>query len=358
MGVTATDTRRAAVTVSVVEPEMPDAGSVAVTLVVPGESVAARPFVEGAFDTDATEAFEDAQVRVPVRSCVEAFVYVPMAVNCVDKPSGVEGTAGVTAIETRRAAVTVSVVEPEVPLAGSVALITVDPTVSAVVSPAEPAAFEMLAVGGTEDCQLTVAVRSCVVLSVYVPVAANWCVRPTGSDGVAGVTAIDTSCAAVTVSVVVPERPEDPSVALIVADPIPAPVATPFDPAVLENRVTAESEDPQVTVPVRSRVVESVYVPVAVSCCLAPSAMEGSGGVIASEVRRAAVTVKAVLIEMPVPGSVTVMVVVPVAVVEATPAAPAVATVATSTIEDDHLTLAVMSCVVESVYVPTAVNCW
>ncbi len=40
-------------------------------------------------------------------------VKVPVAVNCWVVPSGMEGIAGVTAIDARAAAVTVSVVEPE-----------------------------------------------------------------------------------------------------------------------------------------------------------------------------------------------------------------------------------------------------
>src|SRR6266568_2893363 len=165
---------------------------------------------------------------------------------------------GVTAIATSWAAVTVSGVELETPLAASVALITGTPTVSAVASPTEAAAFEMLAADGAEEVQVTAAVRSCVVPSVYVPVAANCRVRPTGSDDAAGVTAIETSRAAVTVSVVVAERPEASSVARTVADPTPAPEARPFAPAVFETCAIAGSEDPQRTVPVRSCVVESV----------------------------------------------------------------------------------------------------
>ena len=188
---------------------MPDAGSVAVMVVVPEEQRRREALRRRGVRDGATDAFEAAQVTLPVRSWVDAFVYVPMAVNCVDKPSGVDGAAGVTEIETRLAAVTVSVVEPEVPLAGSVALITVDPDGERRGEPRRGCRVRDAGGTGTDDCQLTVAVRSWVVPSVYVPVAANWRVRPTGSDGVAGVTATETSCAAVTVSVVVAERPED-----------------------------------------------------------------------------------------------------------------------------------------------------
>ena len=65
-----------------------------------------------------------------------------------------------------------------------------------------------------------------MLLSVYVPVAVNCSVVPFAIDGLPGVTAIDTSVAAVTVSVtgglVTP-----PSVAVICDVPTPIPVANP-----------------------------------------------------------------------------------------------------------------------------------
>ena len=67
------------------------------------------------------------------------------------------------------------------------------------------------------DAQVTDAVRFCVLLSLYVPVAVNCCVAPLLIDGFAGVTAIDCSVAAVTVSTVEPLTA--PSVALIVLVP-------------------------------------------------------------------------------------------------------------------------------------------
>jgi hypothetical protein len=256
-GVTEIDTRRAAVTVSVVEAETPEVGSAAVMVVVPVESVEARPFDEAAFETDATAVFADDQVTLAVRSCVDAFVYFPVAVNCVVRPRGVEGAVGVMEIDVSSAAVTVSVVEPETPDPAAVALIAVDPTASAVATPAEPDAFETLAIEELDDAHVTEAVRSWVEPSVYVPVAVNWRVRPIGSDGATGVTAIEVSWAGVTVSVAVAEMPDE-SVALTVADPTPVVVARPFDPAVFETCAIEEADDSQMTLEVRSRVVESV----------------------------------------------------------------------------------------------------
>ncbi len=68
-----------------------------------------------------------------------------------------------------------------------------------------------------EEFHVTVLVRFCVLLSVYVPVAVNCWVLPLGTDGLAGVTAIETNAGAVTVSVVEPFI--DPDVAVIVLVP-------------------------------------------------------------------------------------------------------------------------------------------
>ncbi len=92
------------------------------------------------------------------------------------------------------------------------------------------------------------------------PVAVNCWVSPLAIDGFAGVTAMDTRVAAVTVSVVVPLTL--PDVALMVEVPVATAVASP--PAVMvATLVVAELH---VAVLVRSCWLESVYVPVAVNC--------------------------------------------------------------------------------------------
>jgi len=73
--------------------------------------------------------------------------------------------------------------------------------------------------------------------------------------GFVGDTLIDTSVAAVTVSVVVPEI--NPDVAEIVAEPSATVVAKPFEPAVLRIVATAVFVELQVTDAVRSWLVES-----------------------------------------------------------------------------------------------------
>src|SRR6202022_2729458 len=130
----------------------------------------------------ATPAAVELHVAVLVRFWVLPSLYVPVAVNCCVLPLAIDGFAGVTAMETRVAAVTVSVVLPET--APEVACMDVDPLPTAV---ATPAAVEL---------HVAVLVRFWVPPSLYIPVAVNCCVLPLVIDGFAGVTATDTSVAA------------------------------------------------------------------------------------------------------------------------------------------------------------------
>jgi len=169
-------------------------------------------------------------------------------------PLAIEGFAGVTATETSVAAVTVSVVLPE--MEPEVARTVVDPLPTAVARPA----VLIVATVTAEELHVAVLVRFCVVPSLKVPVAVNCCVPPFGTDGFAGVTAIDTRVAGVTVSVVLPLTP--PELAWMVVEPVPAAVAK---PAVLIVATVTE-EELQVAVLVRFCVVPSLKVPVAVNC--------------------------------------------------------------------------------------------
>jgi hypothetical protein len=49
----------------------------------------------------ATEAFEELYVAVLVRFWVLPSLYVPVAMNCCAAPFGIDGFAGVTAIDTK-----------------------------------------------------------------------------------------------------------------------------------------------------------------------------------------------------------------------------------------------------------------
>jgi hypothetical protein len=68
-GVTPRDTRLAAVTVNLVDPDTP--AKVAVIVVEPGLNVEAKPFDPDALLTDATPITEELHVTEFVRSCVE-----------------------------------------------------------------------------------------------------------------------------------------------------------------------------------------------------------------------------------------------------------------------------------------------
>ena len=104
------------------------------------------------------------------------------------------------------------------------------------------------------------------------------------TEGFAGVTATETSVAAVTVSVVLPEM--EPEVARIVVEPAPTAVTR---PAVLIV-ATVPAEELHVAVLVRSCVVPSLNVPVALNCCVWPLVIEELAGVTAIDARVAAVT--------------------------------------------------------------------
>src|SRR5829696_2472234 len=153
-GVTEMLTSAAGVTVRLADPD--SAPAAAVMIVEPICALAANPealmaAVVGADDDQATD---------PVMSSVVPFVYVPVATNCCEVPSAIEGDAGVTVTETRDGAVTVSVVDPlTVP---EVAVIAVIPSAELAARPPDA----MVAVAGVPEDHTTLLVRLCVVPSV------------------------------------------------------------------------------------------------------------------------------------------------------------------------------------------------
>jgi hypothetical protein len=252
VGVTPMDTSVAGVTVNVVEPLT--GPSVALMLLVPVAAPLAKPSLPLAFEIVAVAVVAEAHVTVVVRSCVVASVYVPVATNCCVVPLAIDGFVGVTAIETSVAGVTVSVVEPTT--VSSVALMVVLPVVAPLARPCEPAAFEIVAVVVLVEAHRTLSLMSCVVASVYVPVATNCWVVPFAIDGIAGVTPMETNWAAVTVSVVLPVTPF--KVALMVVTPMATDVAKPSLPLAFEMVAAPGLVDAQVTAVVRVCVVLSV----------------------------------------------------------------------------------------------------
>jgi len=103
----------------------------------------------------AVVVFDELQVTVEVRFCDDPSLYVPVAVICVSVPSGTAAFAGVTAIESSTAAVTVSVVEPET--LPTVAVMFVDPCFNVV---ANPPGEVIVAYAAFDEDHVAVAVRS------------------------------------------------------------------------------------------------------------------------------------------------------------------------------------------------------
>jgi hypothetical protein len=213
-GVTAIESSVPVPTVRVVVPVTPDEDA---------EIETVPPFLPCAIPVERMEAifgFEDFH-EMPARFVATLpSLNVPLAVNFIDVPLSILGFAGLTVIETKCAVETVSVVEPLTdPKAAVMVLFPVATLV------ARPRAL-IVATADEDELQSTDAVRSCVLESLNVPVAVNCFVVPTAMLPLAGVTTIETSVAAVTVSDAVPLT--DPEVAVIVAVPVPTPAASPF----------------------------------------------------------------------------------------------------------------------------------
>lgn len=102
----------------------------------------------------AAPVFEDVQATEVVRSCMLVSENVPVALNCMVLPASTELLAGVTAIETSVAAVTVRTVEPEtLPCDADMEAF---PAFNAVAMPAEV----IVAMALLEDAQVTALVIS------------------------------------------------------------------------------------------------------------------------------------------------------------------------------------------------------
>jgi hypothetical protein len=166
--------------------------------------------------------------------------------------------------------------------------------------------------------------------------------------GLVGVTVIDTSVAAVTVNIVDPDML--PDIAMIVAEPAAAPVANPFEPAALLIVAAAVSEL-HVAAAVKSCVVLSEKVPVALNCWVVPLAMLGFVGVTARDTSIAGFTVSVVDPAM-LPDAAEI-VVDPAATDAANPEA---LNDAAPVLDEFQVTAVVRFCVVLSEYVPVAVN--
>ena len=288
----------------------------------------------------ATVVVTELQVAVLVKFCVELSENLPVAVNCSVLPLAIEGFAGVTAIDTSVAAVTVRVVEPVMPT--ETALMVLVPVPTPVANP--PAAIVATVV--VTELQVAVLVRFCVELSENVPVAVNCSFVPFAIEGFAGVTAIDTSVAAVTVRVVEPLMPADVASILLV----PAATAVANPPATIVATVVVT--ELQVAVLVKFCVELSENVPVAVNCSVLPFAIEGFAGVTAIDTSVGAVTVR--FVDPSTAPEAACIWLAPVATPVANPPAVMVTTLLVCEVQ---VTEPVKFCVELSEKVPVAVNC-
>jgi len=186
---------------------------------------------------------------------------------------------GVTAMEFKAALATVKVAPRE--MLPTVAVIVEVPRAIPFARAGVPFIL-MPATAGLVDAHCAEAVISCVLPSVNVPVAVNCKVAPSNTDPLPGEIASDTSVGAVTVSVALPLTPEN--MAVMVADPGPLLVAMPL-PAIVTALVFDEL---QVAELVRSLLVWSLYVPVALNCWPSPAAIEDEPGVIWIDCKAAA----------------------------------------------------------------------
>ena len=183
----------AEVTVKGVDPEiLPDA---ALIVVCPAATEVASPLEPAALLMVATAVLDELQVTEAVRIFMVLSVYFPVAINCCVVPLAILGFAGVTCMDTSGAEVTVKTVEREI--LPDAAVIEVCPAATEVASPLEPAALLMVAAAVFHELQVTEAVKSCVVLLPYFPVAVNCCVVPLAIFGFVGVTSMDVSGACV-----------------------------------------------------------------------------------------------------------------------------------------------------------------
>jgi len=145
--------------------------------------------------------------------------------------------------------------------------------------------------------------------------------------------------------------------AVTVVVPAVIAAAVPLLPAVLPMVATPVLEEFQVANDVRSCVVPSENVPIALNCRVPPTAILASAGWSASELSVAEETFK-VVEAVTFPDAAT-TVVVPAATAVASPMLPAVLPmVATAVLEELQVTDEVISFVVPSEKVPMALNCW
>jgi hypothetical protein len=148
-------------------------------------------------------------------------LYEPVAMYCTVVPAGALVFRGVTAIDFRAIAITVSEVEA-VGAPEKAALIVVVPAFAVVARPFP----SIVAMDLWEEDQVTDLVRSLELPSLRSPVAVNWIAFVTSMLGAVGDTFIEVTLAFLMVSEAAPLIPL--TVALMVTTPADLPVANPL----------------------------------------------------------------------------------------------------------------------------------
>lgn len=238
-GLIAIPTRCAVEIVSAVEPlAFPKAAEI---VVLPVAMLVTSPVLA----TVAAAGFEELHSTESETFCMLLSLNVPVAVNCLVVPVAILELAGVTAIDTRLAPVTLSDVLPVTdPL---VAVMVVLPAAAPV---ANPLASTLATLPDVEDHANDV--NNCVLPSSKFPTALNCSVVPTAIDGFDGPTEMDTRCAGTTVKTLVSLN--EPTVAVIVVEPAPTVAASP----VVSTLATDGEEEFQLTPLLKSALVPSV----------------------------------------------------------------------------------------------------
>jgi len=188
----------------------------------------------------------------------------------------------------------------------------------------------------------------CVLPSLKVPVAVSPRVEAGARTALGGVTAIETSVAELTVKGAEPVIPL--SEALMFAVPGETPVTRLTDPTL----ATAGLSEAQVASRVMFCVLESLNVPVAANDNFVPGAMVRPTGVTEMATRLALLTVS--VTDAPTDPTVAVIVQLPGVRAFARPLPLPI--FATPVSDDAQVAWPVRSCVLPSLKVPTAENCW
>jgi hypothetical protein len=237
-GVTLIELSAAEVIVTVIDcVTLPDA---AVTVALPEPTPVATPLL----DTDTTPLADEVQLIELVKSCVDPSLYVPVACNCTDVPSAIDGFDGVIVTDTSVAGVIVIDVEADV--VPYVPVTVAEPVVLPFARPVESIVTAL-----DELDHEAWLVKFCCEPSEKYPVIVNCCDVPAAIEGSVGEIASDVSFAGEMLTLVVELTP--PNVAVIVPEPAASPVASPF-----ASISTAGPELDHVTDEVMSCVVPSL----------------------------------------------------------------------------------------------------